>query len=168
MKELIRDFWGWYEQHHLLNVGIAAGLFIFQLIHLYWLTAHVVWMKVFDLSHFELNGVGRWLIIIVDYTEIPALVTTSLVYINELRKVFSWKSVCFLFFLNTQWLHILWITDEFIVSAFGGDLASLPVWLAWVAIGIDYLELPVIFDTLRKFSIALQERKVRQFMREEL
>jgi hypothetical protein len=40
--------------------------------------------------------------------------------------------------------------------------------LAWVAIGIDYLELPVIVDTMKKFVAALRERRVSDFLREEL
>jgi hypothetical protein len=34
--------------------------------------------------------------------------------------------------------------------------------VAWAAILIDYLELPVIVDTLRRFVIALRERNVGQ------
>jgi hypothetical protein len=72
--------------------------------------------------------------------------------VNELRrKGFTWKAAGFLFMLNTQWLHIFWITDEVVVQYFAGPVA--PQWnalLAWVAILIDFLELPVIYDTLRR------------------
>lgn len=33
----------------------------------------------------------------------------------------------------------------------------LPVWLAWIAIFIDYLELPVIYDTIKEFIKALKQ-----------
>jgi hypothetical protein len=44
----------------------------------------------------------------------------------------------------------------------------LPIWLAWIAIGIDYLELPVIYDTLRKFLVSIREQRVGAFLREDL
>jgi hypothetical protein len=154
----------------MLNITVAALLFLLQLVHLYWLTADVVAQRLVGESYFSPAG---WLyagILIVDYTEIPALISVSLVYVNELRKGFTWKPVLFLFFLNSQWLHIFWITDEFIVSELTSGEAgtALPVWLAWVAIGIDYLELPVIVDTMKKFVAALRERRVSDFLREEL
>lgn len=117
-----------------------------------------------------LFGTGRFwsfVLIIVDYTEIPALITTSLVYINELRKRFAWKPIWYLIALNIQWVHLFWITDEFVVEAFTTPVA-LPMWLAWVAILIDYLEVPVIVATLRKFFVALRERKVKDFLEHDL
>jgi hypothetical protein len=86
-----------------------------------------------------------------------------------LRKGWNWKSFIFLLFLNSQWLHIFWITDEFVVNEFTGEeaISSLPVWLAWVAILIDYLELPVIYDTMKKFVVATREQRVGQFLRED-
>ena len=97
----------------------------------------------------------------MDYTEIPALIAVSLVYVNELRRGFAWKPLLFLLFLNSQWLHIFWITDEYVAAELGGGSgASLPGWLAWVAILIDYLELPVIYDTLKRLAIAVRERRL--------
>ncbi|WP_196300572.1 hypothetical protein, partial [Streptococcus pneumoniae] len=76
---------------------------------------------------------------------------TSVLYIYELQKRFSWKPVLFLIMLNSQWLHLFWITDEFVVNQFAGRAVTvLPVWLAWVAILIDYLEVPVMIDTFLK------------------
>ena len=151
-------------------VLVAAGLFLLQLVHLYWLTMDVVAMRLFDQSFFNPDGALYYAILVIDYTEIPALLGVSLVYINELRKGFSWRPLIFLAFLNSQWLHIFWITDEFVVNEFGGAAAgsSLPVWLAWVAILIDYLELPVIYDTIKKLGLALRERQVGRFLREDL
>ena len=158
MKAALDKFWKLYEEHHALNIALAALLFSLQLVHLYWLTAHVVALRLLGQSFFNLRGVWELLILVVDYTEIPALLATSLLYINEFRKGKDLKSLLFLAFLNSQWLHIFWITDEFVVDYFSGSASAtvLPVWLAWVAIGIDYLELPVIADTLLKaFHIAL-------------
>lgn len=161
MKKLITAFWNWYERHLTLNIGIAAFLFTLQLIHLYWLSADVVATKLLGQSFFELTGLWKWFILVVDYTEIPALITTSFVYINEYRKTKSIKSILFLLFLNSQWLHIFWITDEFVVDQFSGmsTQSSIPAWLAWIAIAIDYLELPVIFDTIKKLITALKSGK---------
>lgn len=150
---------GWYEKHYTLNVGIAAFLFVWQLIHLYWLTVHVVFLRIFGVSFFNLTGIWQYLIIVVDYTEIPALIIASFVYVHGLTKKFSWKNILFLFLLNSQWLHLFWITDEFVVKQFNSTVTTLPIWLAWVAILIDYLELPVIYDTIKKFFVSLGKRE---------
>ena len=160
MRGVLRAFFEWYERHYTLNIAIAALLFVLQLVHLYWLTADVVAQRLVDESYFSPTGVFYYAILIIDYTEIPALLSVSLVYINELRKGWSWKSFLFLLFLNSQWLHIFWITDEFVVNEFSGEAAasSLPAWLAWTAILIDYLELPVIYDTLKRLALALRRQ----------
>ncbi len=165
MKRLVDSFFGWYNKHLTLNIGIAAGLFLLQLIHLYWLTTHVVFHKAFGLDLWNPTGLLETLILLVDYTEIPALITTSLVYINDLRsnRGSKFKNLLYLFFLNSQFLHIFWITDEFVVDQFSGTANGtvLPAWLAWVAIMIDYLELPVIFETIKKFLDALGKKNLK-------
>lgn len=149
----------WYKKHYILNVGIASFLFVWQLIHLYWLTTHVVFNKVFDIDLFSPKGITETFIVIADYSEIPALILTSFVYIFGLITKFSWKNILFLIFINSQWLHLFWITDEFVINQFMGvSSVILPVWLAWIAIVIDYLELPVIFDTLKKFFVSLRKK----------
>ena len=136
----------------MMNLSISAGLFALQLIHLYWLSSDVVAFRLFEAHFFHPPAFWRYLIIIVDYTEIPTLISTTILYIYELRKKFSWIAIWLLFSINSQWLHLFWITDEFVINQFAGQQATiLPTWLAWVAIGIDYLELPVIVDTIRRF-----------------
>jgi hypothetical protein len=163
------SFWSWYERTYTLNISVALGLFALQIVHLIWLTAEVVWGRAFGEPLFELQGMWQWIIIVVDYTEIPALLSVSLVYINELRQSFNWKSVMYLAFLNSQWLHILWITDEFVVASLAGTAAvALPVWLAWMAILIDYLEIPVMIDTFKKFFAAVRQNRVEEFLKYEL
>lgn len=160
MRALVHRFWDWYNSHKLFNTGLAAGLFLLQLVHLYWLTVHVVFLKLFGVAFFSPTGFWEILIILVDYTEIPALVITSIFYINEYRQGKHFKSLLYLFFLNSQWIHMFWITDEFVVAQFtGAALVSFPVWLSWIAIGIDYLELPVIYDTLKTFFVSLWQRR---------
>ena len=170
MTRLWRGFWGWYERNYTLNISVALGLFLLQLVHLYWLSAEVVARRLTGTGYWELDGPLGFLILLVDYTEIPALLGTSLVYLNALRQGFRWQPLLLLLFLNSQWIHLFWITDEFVVDAFtgSGSLIGLPGWLAWAAIGIDYLELPVIADMVRRFVGALRERRVGRFLREEL
>ena len=98
----------------------------------------------------------------MDYTEIPALITTGLIYVNELRKGYRLSSLIYLLLLATQILHIFCITDEFIMDSFVqvARQTVLPVWLAWVAILIDYLEVPVMIDTSRRLMAALKRRQL--------
>lgn len=162
-------FWDWYNRHYALNVTVAAGLFALQIVHLVWLTADPLWFKLFDEALFELDKPWSWPLLLVDYTEVPVLVSVSLVYLNELRQGLAWKPILFLAFLNSQWLHIFWITDEFVVASNDGSASvGLPIWLAYVAILIDYLELPVIYDTVRRMVVALRERRLARFLREDL
>lgn len=150
-------FWRWYERNYALNLTVALGLFILQILHLVWLTGDVVWERLFAVPLFGLTGAHELFMVAVDYTEIPALISVSLIYINELRKGFSAAALVYLFFLNLQWLHLFWITDEFVVGALSAPGATvLPVWLAWIAIVIDYLEIPVMYDTSRRFLRALK------------
>ena len=166
---LWRNFWRWYERTYTLNISIALALFLLQIIHLIWLSGEVVWFRAFGESLFTLSGVHKAVIILVDYTEIPALISVSLLYINELRGTWSVKNILYLGFLNIQWVHLFWITDEFVVAAFTGAAPiALPMWLAWVAIMIDYLELPVMFDVLRKFVRSVREGRTGQFLKHEL
>ena len=151
-------FWDWYERHYALNVTIAAALFALQLVHLAWLTAEPLWLELFGDALFTIEKPHSWPVYLVDYTEIPALVSVSVIYLNELRRGFAWRPVLFLLVLNSQWLHIFWITDEFVVESNGAYATVLPTWLAYVAIGIDYLELPVIVDTVRRTALALRGR----------
>ncbi len=148
---MFSKFWQWYEAHLTLNIAVSAVLFTLQLVHLYWLTTNVVWHKLTGVSHFEPTGLWQILILLVDYTEIPAIVATSLLYINDFRKGKKGKSLFYLVLLNSQWIHLFWITDEYVVEKFFNVSGiGIPVILAWIAIMIDYLELPVIFDTIKR------------------
>ena len=161
MGRFWNGFWAWYERNYRLNVAFASILFLLQLNHLVWMAADPAATRIGGHALIHLHGPLQWLIVAVDYTEIPALIAVSLVYVNELRSGFAWRPLLFLLFLNSQWLHIFWITDEYVASEFsGGGGSALPGWLAWVAILIDYLELPVIFDTLKRLATALRERRL--------
>ena len=169
IRDAIRDFWGWYERHYILNIGIAAGLFLLQLVHLVWLTGQPLADMVTGSPLFDIGAPLRWVIVLVDYTELPALVSVSLLYVNDLRKDGAeLKPILYLVFLNSQWLHIFWITDEFVVAAGDGESTSLPAWLASVALLIDYLELPVIYDTVKRLFVATREHRVGAFLHDDL
>jgi len=120
----------------------------------------VVANRLFGVSLFNPPLFWEFIIIVVDYTEIPALITTSLVYINAQRQKANIKNFIYLLFINIQFLHIFWITDEYVVETLTGVDGGtvLPVWLAWIAIFIDYLELPVIFETLKKAFTVLKQK----------
>ncbi len=162
---MIGDFWAWYERHYTLNIAVASGLFVLQVIHLVWLGGQPLWTKVFGEPLFTLHGAAQWAIVLVDYTEIPALLSVSLVYVHELRRGFAWRPIVFLALLNSQWLHLFWITDEFVVTTNQSQDTSLPAWLAYVAILIDYLELPVMADTIRKAVVSVRSDGARSLGR---
>lgn len=158
-----QKFWAWYERNYTLNISIAFGLFILQLWHLVWLGGDVVVGRLTGESLFSLEGLALLITVLVDYTEIPAIFTITLVYADAFRRGEKWYSALMLFLLHSQWLHIFWITDEFVVDSFSGQgmhthSTVLPHWLAWVAIGIDYLEVPVMIDTGKRFVLAWWKR----------
>jgi hypothetical protein len=162
MHKIWSGFWAWYEKHYAINITLSLGLFLLQLVHLVWLTMNVVVVRLLEHSFWEFTGIWEYIIVAVDYTEIPALISVSLIYIHALQKRFQWRSIIYLVFLNSQWLHLFWITDEFVIHTFLGEPHGgtiLPAWLAWVAICIDYLELPVIADTFSKVGRALSQGK---------
>lgn len=164
MKNILKNFWQKYKEKYSLYSGITSGIFLLQIIHLYWLTTHVVSYRLFDKVFFQPNEFWQFVIIIVDYLEIPAIIITSILYIFSLSQKWNKKDLILLILLNTQWLHIFWISDEFVKDMFFGDSSStiLPLWLAWVAIMIDYLEIPVMYDTIKKFLGSLSKNKVKE------
>jgi hypothetical protein len=164
MASLSSRFWAFYERHYNVTLAVTTFLFALQVVHLYWLAAHVIALRLVGVSYFTPNPIVQTVIILVDYSEIPALVSTTFLYLYDLRKRFSWKALLFLVFLNSQWLHLFWITDEFVVDQFSGKgmATVLPAWLAWVAILIDYLEVPVIVDTFAKLAKTLRKGNVKE------
>jgi hypothetical protein len=146
----ILDFWTKYES---LNLKITFILISLQILHLYWLTADVVLQRIAGESYLGLPRILLPLFIIVDYVEIPALVSGITFYLFSIfrRKSHSRKNVVFLLLLAIQVIHIFWITDEVVYeSLLDNDLVIFPVYAAWTAILIDYLEIPVMVDLFYK------------------
>ena len=116
--------------------GLSALLFLTQIVHLVWMTTYVVPVKIWGIS---LWSPPEAPLAFADYLELPAIFTASILYLRTR----DWKM---LFLVNVQLLHIYWITDEIILNR-----NTLYPILAWAAIMIDYLEIPVIIDTSRRF-----------------
>jgi hypothetical protein len=145
----LAGFWHKYEN---LSLKIAFVLISLQLVHLYWLTADVVVKRITGHSAFGLPVTGPLLLffIIIDYIEIPALaagVTYYALSIYNHQKGLA-KNMLLLAMLAVQVFHIFWITDEVVYESFFGSSSAveIPYYVAWTAILIDYLELPVIGD----------------------
>ena len=158
---IIDKFWAWYERHYHFHLRLSVFLFSWQILHLIWLTVYIVFPRLFGTTPPPLPDWASFLLVIVDYTEIPALISTSLLYINDLRKGFKAKAFWYLIFLNSQWLHLFWITDEVVAEMLiDQTLIGMPIWLAWIAIFIDYLETPVMYDTTKRW---LKSRRLEEF-----
>lgn len=152
----LRKVLSFWEKYQSLNLKIAFFLMSLQVLHLYWLTADVVLKMIAGDSYFGLPSTLLPLFVLVDYIEIPALISGITFYsFSLMRKTKTNRDLAvntiFLSLLATQIIHIFWITDEVVYeSFFGGDLLTFPIYLAWVAILIDYLEIPVMIDLFRR------------------
>ncbi len=156
-------FWKWYEKRYKVIVSLTALLFLLQLVHLYWMTTNIVFFRLFGHPFWDPSKFWNTVIALVDYTEIPAIITSSIFYIHQYQteQSMKWRSALFLFLINSQWVHLFWITDEVIYAQIAGTVAiAMPMWLSWIAISIDYLELPVMYDTARKAIRALQKKEI--------
>lgn len=159
MSQILAKFWNWYERHYLLNLSFAWLLFLLQLFHLYWLFTDIILQKLTGESYFVFPYLWGAISALLDYTEIPAIISTTILYIHLLRKQFDWKKVWFLFALNIQWLYLFWITDEMVVERFSRhELLHWNIAIAWIAILIDYLELPVMWDTSKRLYRELKTK----------
>jgi hypothetical protein len=123
-----------FNKDNLLE-WLSAGLFLTQLVHLTWMTTYAVPVH---LGHHPLWSPPAAPLAMADYLELPAIAAASILYIRTRQ----WRM---LLLVDVQLLHIYWITDAIILSR-----AGLNPVLAWGAILVDYLELPVIVDTIRR------------------
>ena len=149
----VQKFINFYRRYENLNLKITFILISLQVIHLYWLTSDVVLQKIFGESYFLVPKTFLPLFVIIDYIEIPALVSGIIFYAYNIRfsKEETKRSYLFLALLVVQIFHIFWITDDVVyASFFESSFVEIPPILAWIAILIDYLELPVMADLLYK------------------
>lgn len=115
--------------------ALAALLFLTQLVHLVWMSTNVVPLRIWG---YALWSPPEAPLALADYLELPAIFATSLLYIRK-------RNWLLLLLVNVQLLHIYWITDEIILNR-----RTLNPVVAWAAVLIDYLEVPVIIDTTRR------------------
>lgn len=151
--DLVGKFINFYNRYENLNLKITFFLISLQILHLYWLTTAVVLQKIFGESFFLAPKSLLPLFIVIDYIEIPALISGLIYYAYSIRtnKSTAKKSYLFLGLLGVQVIHIFWITDEVVyVSLFYTNFVEIPYVLSWIAILIDYLELPVMVDLFYK------------------
>lgn len=146
----IVEFWHRYEN---LNLKVAFFLVSLQLIHLYWLTADVVIKRITGESVFVLSQSGPifLLFVAIDYIEVPALIAGLTYYSLSIynHQKGSAKNALFLAMLAVQVFHIFWLTDDVVYDTFfngSSKAVEIPYYAAWIAILIDYLELPVMAD----------------------
>jgi hypothetical protein len=164
MSSAVQKLAGFWQRYENLNLKIAFVLISLQLVHLYWLTADVVIQRITQKSILGVpHGSPLFIFfIIIDYIEIPALVAGLTYYALSIYKheKGSAKNALLLAMLAIQVFHIFWVTDDVVYSAFFGSSSAveIPYYAAWVAILIDYLELPVIADLFYK-TIVKGERR---------
>jgi hypothetical protein len=145
-----------YLRYQNINLKISFILISLQLLHLYWLTTDVVIYRLTGTDYFRDLSDFILLFIIIDYIEIPALVSGLIYYFftiiyDKKEKERRIKNTILLILLAIQSIHIFWITDDVVYTTFvGSDLIYMPEYFAWIAILIDYLELPVIYDLLKR------------------
>ena len=151
--DLVGKFINFYHRYENLNLKITFFLISLQILHLYWLTTDVVLQKLFTKSFFLAPKSLLPLFVVIDYIEIPALVSGLIYYAYSVRRNRSStkRNYLFLGLLAVQVVHIFWITDEVVYdSFFNSSLVELPILISWIAILIDYLELPVMADLFYK------------------
>ncbi len=157
---MLKKFWDWYEKKYASVVYITTVLFLLQIVHLYWMTTDIVFVRLFGHAFWYPGKFWETVIALVDYTEIPAIIISSILYISHFRTGFKWKSFLFLLLINSQWIHLFWITDEIIFAQFAGTAPIIMApWLSWIAISIDYLEIPVMIDTIGRSLGLLRPKK---------
>jgi len=149
MSGAVQKLVGFWRRYESLNLKIAFALISLQLVHLYWLTADVVVKMITGESALSVSGPLLAFFIVIDYIEVPALVAGLTYYaLNIYKREKAAKNALLLAMLAVQVFHIFWITDEVVYETFFGSPSAfeIPYYAAWVAILIDYLELPVIAD----------------------
>jgi|ERR671922_439323 hypothetical protein len=166
MFSAVQKLVGFWHRYENVNLKIAFVLISLQLVHLYWLTADVVIQRITGESILVVPQGSPLFIffIIIDYIEIPALVAGLTYYAVSIYKheKGSAKNALLLAMLAIQVFHIFWITDEIVYDTFFGSSSSaveIPYYAAWVAILIDYLELPVIADLFYKTIVKGERRR---------
>ena len=140
---LLRQICTFYTKYENLGLRITFILVSLQVIHLYWLTTFVI----LDAPELTL-GIPPVVFVVIDYLEIPALISGLFFYgVTIITGDNKGKNYLYIGLLSVQFLHIFWITDTFVYMAFNFNQM---IYLAWFAILIDFLELPVVYDLYKR------------------
>jgi hypothetical protein len=139
---LLQQISNFYERYECIGLRITFVLIYLQVIHLFWLTTFVI----LDAPQFTL-GIPPIVFAAIDYLEIPALISGMVFYILSLHTHRNKKDILFVALLGVQFFHILWITDAFVYMSFKFNAMT---WLAWIAVFVDFLEVPIIIDLFIK------------------
>ena len=147
-----------------IGLKITFVLLSLQIIHLYWLTTNVILPL---LGYDSLNIPQQiWPVFIVaDFLEIPAIVSGVIFYVT-VKTGSCWRNMLMLSLLGIQVFHIFWITDDVVLMLINQSAMTTtwPIWLAWSAILVDFLEIPVIIDLGRRLIHPQHTRKVGYYL----
>ena len=139
---LLQTLSNFYLRWEGLGLKVTFVLVSLQVLHLFWLTTFVV----FNDPSYTLY-IPPIVFVVIDYIEIPALVSGVVFYSISFAARQKKMDLVYMSLLLVQGVHILWITDAFIYMSFQFNQMT---WLAWFAVGIDYLELAVVFDLYKR------------------
>jgi len=145
LKKILR----FCEKYEEAGAKVAFFLIALQIVHLAWLTTDIVLVKL-DPTRTQMFPIAlEPLQAVVDYLEIPGLFAGVSIYVMSIMRKDrnSVRNMLFTAMLIIQFVHLFWITDEVVYQVLlKSDLVEIPDSVAWVAIMIDYLEIPVMFD----------------------
>ena len=131
-------------------IKISFILMSLQIIHLVWLTCNVT-LPMFNFNDLIFSE-GSFLFVSIDYLEIPSLIITCTSYLFIIfRERHKPKNILYFSMLALQFLHIFWITDEFIVNY----LYDLPIYLLVFVVFIDYSELFILLDLGKRLLVRM-------------
>ncbi|MGH9996503.1 MAG: hypothetical protein ACRD7F_00675, partial [Nitrososphaeraceae archaeon] len=94
--DLVGKFINFYNRYENLNLKITFFLISLQILHLYWLTTDAVLQKIFAESFFLAPKVSP-VFVVIDYIEIPALISCLIFYAYSIRSNKSTAKKSYLF-----------------------------------------------------------------------
>ena len=95
--DLIQKFVNFYHRYENLNLKITFFLISFQILDLYWLTTDVVLQKIFGHSFFMVPKNLLPIFVVIDYIEIPALISGLVFHSYNIRREKSTANKSYLF-----------------------------------------------------------------------
>lgn len=146
---LLRQISNFYQRWERLGLKVTFILVSLQVIHLFWLTTFVI-LNMPELTLY----IPPILFVMIDYLELPAIFSGTIFYLLSLHLHKNKKDLLYVGLLLIQIIHIVWITDTFIYMAFNFNQM---IYLAWFAIAIDFLEVPVIWDLYKRLRWQREE-----------